>query len=115
MTSRDGSRRRLQDQLDVEIRWVLRAGVADARPPARVWGRIVERLEQEAGVRESRPWRGFCLACQSLALRLLGSAEDLPAEFAYCHSPRLCDVRDMGYLRLLVYQCDFPALLGKAI
>lgn len=115
MTSHDGSRSRLQDQLDVKIRWVLRASVSDARPPLHVWQRIVDLLDKQAGVRRARPWREFRLACQGLALWLLDSAEDLPAEFAYCYTPRLGDVRDMGYLRLLVYQCDFPVLFGKAI
>lgn len=115
MTSHDGSRRRLQGQLDVKIRWVLRASVADARPPARVWERIVDRLDQHVAVKKVRPWREFRLACQGLALWLLDSAVELPAEFAYCYRPRLSDVRDRDYLRLLMYQCDLPMRLGHAM
>lgn len=115
MTSRDVSRTRLQDQLDVRIRWVLRASVADARPPSRVWGRIVECLNQQAGMRGARRWRGFILACRGLALWLFDSAVDPPAEFAYCYSLRLGYRRDKDYLCLLMYQCDLPMLLAQAM
>ena len=115
MTSRDMSRTRLQDQLDVKIRWVLHASVADARPPLRVWGRIAERLSQQAGTRRDGRWRGFCLACRGLALWLLDGAVVPRAEFAYCYSPRLSYRRDKDYLCLLVYQCDLPMLLAQAM
>jgi hypothetical protein len=115
MTSRDVSRTALQDQLDVKTRWILHASMADVRPPSRVWKRIVERLDQQAGGRRARTWRGFCLACQSLVLWLLDPAVGPPAEFAYCHSPSLVDVRDRGYLRLLVYHCELPVLLGQVM
>jgi hypothetical protein len=80
-----------------------------------VWGRIVERLNQQTGIRRARYWQGFGLACKGLALWLFDSAVDLPAEFAYCHSPRLSDMRNKDYLRLLIYQCDLPVLLGHAM
>jgi hypothetical protein len=114
MTSRDVSQKRFQNQLDVKIRWVLHESVVDARPPLHVWRRIVERLNQQSGARRRR-WEGFCLACKGLALWLFDSAVDLPAEFAYCYSPRLSDMRDKDYLRLLMYQCDLPVLLGHAM
>jgi hypothetical protein len=115
MTSRDVSRTRLQDQLDVKIRWVLHASVAGARPPSRVWGRIVERLNQQAGVRRAGRWRGFVLACRGLALWLFDSAIEAPAEFAYCYSPGLGYRRDKDYLCLLMYQRDLPMLLAQAM
>jgi hypothetical protein len=105
----------LQDRLDVRIRWVLRASVVDARPPSRVWGRIVERLTQQAVVRKAERWRGLVLACQGLVLWLFDSAIEPPAEFAYCYSPGLGYRRDRDYLRLLMYQCDLPLLLAQAM
>jgi hypothetical protein len=115
MTSRDVSRKRSQNQLDVKIRWVLRASVADARPPSHVWGRIVERLSEQVGMREARRWRGFWLACKGLAFWLLDAAVEPPAEFAYCYSPGLGARRDRDYLRLLMYQSDLPMLLAQAM
>jgi hypothetical protein len=115
MTSHDVSGKRLPDQLDVKIRWVLQASVADIRPPSRVLGRIVERLNERAGVLRARRWRTFCLACRGLALWLIDSAAGPPAEFAHCDSPRLGDGRDKYYLCLLMYQCDLPMLLAQAM
>ncbi|MGD9001909.1 MAG: hypothetical protein PVF04_04520 [Anaerolineae bacterium] len=115
MTSRDVFRTRLEDQLGVKIRRVLRASVADATPPSRVWRRIVEHLNQQAGMRWARRWRGFWLACQGLALWLLDPVVYPPAEFAYCYTPSLGHVRDRGYLRLLVYHCELPVLLGQVM
>jgi hypothetical protein len=115
MTSRDVSRSRLQGQLDVKIRWVLQASAANARPPSRAWGRIVERLNQQAGMRRAERWRGFVLACRGLALWLLDSAVDPPAEFAYCYGSGVGYRRDRDYLRLLMYQCDLPLLLAQAM
>jgi hypothetical protein len=115
MTSREVSGTRLPDQLDVKIRWVLHASMADVRPPARLFGRIVERLNQETSILGARHWRWFLLACRGLAMWLVDSAAGPPAEFAHCSSPRLGDRRDKYYLCLLMYQCDLPILLAQAM
>ncbi|MGD8245194.1 MAG: hypothetical protein PVI63_08380 [Anaerolineae bacterium] len=115
MTSRDVSRTRLQEQLDVKIQWALRASWGHARPPAHIWKRIVERLVgHQAVVIEVSPWRELYGACQSLELWLVDLAVNPFGEFAYSFSPGLSDVQGLGYLRLLVYPGDFP-MLSKAI
>ena len=117
MTSRDVSRARFQDQLDIKIRWVLQTGVGRARPPSGVWGRIVDRLTQQASTIRAGSRRGYQLACRGLALWLFDVAVGPPSEFAYRYSPRLGDGRDKHYLRLLMYQCDLgmQILLDKNI
>jgi hypothetical protein len=115
MTSRDAFEKRLQDHLDVKIRWVLHEIVSDAVPPSNAWRQIVERLTGPTRWGQTRRWREFCLACRGLVLWLLDTAVDLPAEFAYCRNPGLSDVRDRDYLRLLMYQCDLPVLLGHTM
>jgi hypothetical protein len=115
MTSRDVSRTRLQDQLDVKIYWVLHASVAEASPPSHVWERITARLSLQVAMGRPGRWRRFSLACKGLVLWLLDSAVEPPAEFAYCYSPRLGYRRDKDYLCLLMYQYDLPMLLAQAM
>jgi len=115
MTSRDGSRTRLQDQLDVKISWVLRVSVADVRPHPRVWPRIVERLGEGTTLGRARYWQGFWFVCRGLAMWLLDAAVEPPAEFAYCYSLGPRHRRDRDYLRLLMYHCDLPMPLIQAM
>ena len=83
MTSRNVSRKRLEDSLDVMIRWVLRDRLCDVTPPAGMWERISERLVQQHSVNDVARRQGLRLAAQGVGLWLLavsavGARSELP-------------------------------------
>jgi hypothetical protein len=97
------------------IGWSLRGSVGDAAPPAGVWERIRERLILRRSAKRVPWWRVLRKGCKAIALWLFDSTVGPPAEFAYCYSLRPGDIREKGHLSLLLYQCDLPTLLGRAM
>jgi hypothetical protein len=101
--------------LGVMIRWALREGVAHATPPADGWERISDRVGGRSGSARAEWWRGFRVACTSVALWLLESTLGPPVELVFCDSPELGRMREEFQLSLLMYQNDLPMLLSQTV